>query len=202
MSNSPDPKELHDRLLLIESMIAEGRRKTRRWGWSFLLWGVAYYVAIAWSTLGHSAFAWPVTMITAILLTVALGRRTSVGAPSTSVGRSMGALWMAGGIALFVFGFCAAYSGYASTPILIADIEVILGLVNLASGIVLCWWMQQLCGYLWTGFAIATFFLPEQTAGYFFLAAIFLCNILFGLILMILEMRDCKAISASGSAHA
>ena len=34
-------QELKDRLSLIESMIAEGRRHTESWGWTFVLWGVA-----------------------------------------------------------------------------------------------------------------------------------------------------------------
>ena len=202
MTTQPDAHELNDRLRIIESMIAEGRQKTRRWGWSFLLWGVAYYVAIAWATLAHSAFAWPVTMVAAALLTVAIARRTAIHAPATTTGRSIGALWIAGGTALFVYGFCVANSWQASTPVLLGGIEVILGLINLASGLILCWGMQQLCGYLWTGFAAASFFVPPRIAGYLFLAAIFLCNILFGLFLMISETRTGKPISAPGSAHA
>ena len=48
-----DELELKDRLKLIESMMAEGRRSTESWGWSFVLWGVAYYVATAWATWGQ-----------------------------------------------------------------------------------------------------------------------------------------------------
>jgi hypothetical protein len=202
MSTTPNVNELNDRLRLIESMMAEGRRKTRRFGWAFLLWGIAYYVAIGWSMLGHAAIAWPVTMVTAALLTVAIAVRASANTATTKSGRSVGALWMAGGIALFIYGFCAAYSGHASTPIMLAGVEVILGLINLASGMILCWWLQQVCGYLWTGFAAASFFVPEQTAGYLFLAAIFICNILFGLYLMLTERRTAKTLSAPGSAHA
>ena len=47
---SAEKVELTERLELIESMIAEGRRSTTRWGWSIVLWGVAFYVAIAWSS--------------------------------------------------------------------------------------------------------------------------------------------------------
>lgn len=202
MTTSPDANEIRDRLRLIESMIAEGRQKTRRWGWSFLLWGIAYYVAIAWATLGHSALAWPVTMVTAMLLTIAIGVRSAKGTPVTTTSKSMGALWMSGGIALFIFGFCAANSVHVSPQVLLAGIEVILGLVNLASGIILCWWMQQFCGYLWTGCAAASFFVSESTVGYLFLVAIFVCNILFGLVLMISEKRTGKSISAQGAAHA
>ncbi len=202
MSNPPNVNDLDDRLRLIQAMIAEGRQKTRSWGWSFLLWGIAYYVAIAWATLGHSALAWPVTMVAATLLTVLFAWRSADTTPSTTAGRSIGALWLAGGTALFVFGFCAANSGNVSPQALIAGVEVILGLVNLASGRILCWWTQQVCGYLWTAFAAVSFFVPQQTAGYLFLAAIFLCNILFGAYLMLTEMRTTKTISASGSAHA
>ena len=63
-------QELSDRLSLIESMIAEGRRTTESWGWTFVLWGVAYYVAILWATLGHSNWAWPVTMSAACVVIV------------------------------------------------------------------------------------------------------------------------------------
>ena len=42
MSNVEE-QELKDRLSLIESMIAEGRRTTESWGWTFVLWGVAYF---------------------------------------------------------------------------------------------------------------------------------------------------------------
>ena len=52
MTEKMPEQELKDRLNLIETMIAEGRRKTESWGWTFVLWGVAYYVAIAWSSCG------------------------------------------------------------------------------------------------------------------------------------------------------
>ena len=52
MADHPHTDDLNERLNLIEAMIAEGRRKTESWGWTFLLWGVAYYVAIGWVALG------------------------------------------------------------------------------------------------------------------------------------------------------
>ena len=78
MADFADRQELNDRLNLIETMIAEGRQKTESWGWTFVLWGIAYYVAIAWATLGHSNLAWPVTMIgTSILTAVVASRKSS-----------------------------------------------------------------------------------------------------------------------------
>ncbi len=35
------PQDLNARLKLIEDMIAEGRRSTQSWGWTFVLWGFA-----------------------------------------------------------------------------------------------------------------------------------------------------------------
>ncbi len=52
MTGDFEEQELKDRLSLIETMIAEGRRTTERWGWTFVLWGVAYYVAIVWVSVG------------------------------------------------------------------------------------------------------------------------------------------------------
>ena len=57
MQDHTTEQELKDRLSLIESMIAEGRRKTEGWGWTFVLWGVAYYLAMAWSVWGHGVWA-------------------------------------------------------------------------------------------------------------------------------------------------
>src|ERR1039458_8565260 len=70
MTENTNQLDLNDRLSLIETMIAEGRRTTERWGWTFVLWGVAYYVAMAWAAWGgYGNLAWPVTMISAALLT-------------------------------------------------------------------------------------------------------------------------------------
>ena len=54
-SDNLQPQELSDRLKLIEEMMVEGRRSTTCWAWSFVLWGVAYYAAIAWASLAHVA---------------------------------------------------------------------------------------------------------------------------------------------------
>jgi hypothetical protein len=101
MNTNPEELELKDRLNLIETMIAEGRRTTESWGWTFVLWGVAYYIAIAWATWGHSTLAWPVTMIAAGVLTGILSSRNAGKRPETTVGRAMMAIWLAMGISTF-----------------------------------------------------------------------------------------------------
>ncbi len=92
MNAETDNVELVERLKLIENMIAEGRQRTARWGWSFVLWGVAYLVATAWSSglVGgpmwvQQRLAWPITMITASVATgVVAGRMRKGQPPSTS----------------------------------------------------------------------------------------------------------------------
>ncbi len=62
MNTNSDELELKDRLSLIETMIAEGRRTTESWGWTFVLWGASLLRGHFWAALGHSYLAWPVTM--------------------------------------------------------------------------------------------------------------------------------------------
>src|SRR5690348_18493789 len=102
MNSNTTEQELKEQLNLIQTMIAEGRRSTQSWGWSFLLWGVAYYVAAAWSTLGHSYWAWLVTMTIAVVLTGVFGARVSRGHPETMFGRAIGSVWKVMGVSLFI----------------------------------------------------------------------------------------------------
>jgi hypothetical protein len=98
MNEQTDEMNLKDRLDLIENMIAEGRRKTESWGWTFVLWGVAYYVAFFWGELAHFAWAWPITMTAAALMTMAVIHRRGSGQPNTTMGRAIASLWRAMGI--------------------------------------------------------------------------------------------------------
>ena len=101
MTGDFEGNELKDRLSLIESMIAEGRRTTESWGWTFVLWGVAYYVAIGWSAWGNSMLAWPVTMTVAGAADGHCGVAHDGGQPETTMGRAMGAIWIALGVSIF-----------------------------------------------------------------------------------------------------
>ena len=100
--------ELTERVKLIEDMIAQGRRTTESWGWIFVLWGVAYYVAIFWTTLFHSVLAWPVTMIGACVLTAVLVAVKRRDRPNTTMGRAIGSIWIAVGISMFLLFLSAA----------------------------------------------------------------------------------------------
>jgi hypothetical protein len=190
MAEFTDRQELNDRLSLIETMIAEGRQTTEHWGWTFVLWGLAYYVAIAWSTWGHSNYAWPVTMIGTGLLTAIIASRRGSQKPETTISRSIGAIWIAVGISLFILCLSTALSGHAEQHVFLAMIEAMLGAANATSGIILKWKAQFACAIVWWAAAVASLFGTIDQSSLAFVIAIFLCQIVFGMYMAISEARD------------
>ena len=188
--------ELAERLKLIESMMAEGRQRIESWGWSFVLWGVAYLVATAWSSglVGGPAWsrhflAWPVTMIAASIATSVTISRMQKGEPATLMGRALGATWAAMGISLFIVLMSLVLSGRYDTHVFVAVIGGMLGVANMASAIILKWKMQFACAVVWLASAVAACFGTENQAGIAFLAATFFCQIVFGIYAMVHESR-------------
>ncbi|MGA8729710.1 MAG: hypothetical protein WB608_13240 [Terracidiphilus sp.] len=203
MTESMEEQELKDRLRLIESMISEGRRSTENWGWMFVFWGVAYYIAIAWATWGHSSLAWPVTMIVASLLSGVLASRKAGRHPETTMGRAIGAVWIGMGISLFLVLMSLAFSGRYEGHVFIAIIGGMLGGANATSSIILKWKMQFGCAVVWWASAIVACFGTESQGSIAFLAAIFVCQILFGIYGMILKSHKRSARQRpEGAAHA
>ncbi|HUD22708.1 MAG TPA: hypothetical protein VMQ60_07675 [Acidobacteriaceae bacterium] len=198
-----EEQDLKDRLSLIETMIAEGRRTTESWGWTFVLWGVAYYIAIAWSTWGQPAVAWPVTMIAASLLTVVIASRIASKRPKTTIGRAMMAIWMGMGISTFLVMLSLGISGRLDLHVAVAIVGAMLGAANCTSSIILKWKMQFACALVWWTAVVASLFGTEIQAGIEFLVAIFLCQIVFGIYGMIRESRKRTAGGAGqGVSHA
>jgi hypothetical protein len=196
-------QDLKDRLSLIETMIAEGRRTTESWGWTFVLWGVAYYIAIAWATWGHSTLAWPVTMITAGVLTAVLASRIAGKHPETTIGRAMMAIWLGMGVSTFITMLSLGISGRIDLHIAVAIVAAMLGAANATSSIILKWKMQFACAVVWWTAGVASLFGSENQAGIEFLTAIFFCQIVFGIYGMISESRKHKAVDAGqGASHA
>jgi hypothetical protein len=187
-------QEIADRLRLIESMMASGRRSTENWGWSFLLWGIAYLVAVAWAAFlpeaGGRALAWPIAMIAAMLLTAVIAKRKRAHQPRTDRSRSIQMLWSAVGAGIFVFAFPVAYSGHMEPHSFIAGIETLLGVAHIASGAMLRWKTQMVVGGLWWAAAVASCWVSETGIAVVFLAATLVCNIGFGIYLMVRESRD------------
>ncbi|MGH9479757.1 MAG: hypothetical protein ACRD1A_11035 [Terriglobales bacterium] len=188
MDDPTNERELRDRLRLIEHMIAEGRRTTERWGWTFVLWGVAFYAALAWSQRGQSAWAWPVTMIVAGILTGAIASRSAGGRPATTLGRAINAIWAALGITMFLLFFALGAGGRLADPhVFFAAASAFLGMANGASGLLLRWKAQLGCAVIWWVAAIACSFGSAAWSTAVFLGAILLGLIVFGIYCMAAE---------------
>ena len=192
MNSTHSTAELNDRLTLIETMIAEGRQRTEHWGWSFVLWGVAYYVAILWSKYGSPAIAWPVTMVAAGIVTGLVASRKSAGRAETTLGRSVGSIWMALGISLFIFGLSAGATGHTDQQVFVAVIASMLGMANASSGLILRWKAQIGCAVIWWAVAAISMFGTTTVSSIAFLTGLFLCQIVFGIYMMISESRGTK----------
>ena len=193
MHDDTTKQELKDRLSLIENMIAEGRRNTENWGWAFVLWGVAYYLAIAWSAWDHSAWAWPVTISIAVIVTVAVASLKAANGPQTAVGRAIGSIWIALGISMFVLFLTLGVTGRLTDQHLFAAaISAMLGMANGASALILRWKVQFASAVVWWVAAVVTCFGSEAQSLIVFLAAIFLGQIVFGIYGMIAEARERK----------
>jgi hypothetical protein len=194
MTTDADELDLKDRLKLIETMIAEGRRRTESYSWVFVLWGLAYYIAIAWSTGGFTGaifgaknLAWPVTMTVFFVLTWILAARKGRNQPVTTHGRAIGSIWFAMGISMFILLLSLGLSGRGDQQLFIAVTSTMLGTTNAASGMLLKWKLQFACAIVWWLAAVAALFGTVTQSSVAFLAAIFFCQIVFGIYGMIRE---------------
>jgi len=190
MQDHTTEQELKERLGIIETMIAEGRRNTESWGGMFVLWGVVYYLALAWSAWGHSVWAWPTTMLIAVIVTVVVASLKAGNHPGTTLGRAIGSIWIALGISMFVLFLALGLSGRLTDQhLFVAVISAILGLANGASALILRWKVQLACAVVWWVAAAATCFGSDAQSMIVFLVAIFLCQIVFGIYGVIAEAQ-------------
>ena len=202
MTESLTHTEIADRLKLIESMMAEGRRKTESWGWTFLLWGVAYYVAVFWaawsvhpwswpsSMFAGNHWAWPVTMCTTGVLTAVIGMRRSKGKPGVAAGRAISSIWFSAGISMLLLFPALSIAGRIDHHSFIAIICAMLGVANGACSMILRWRAELASACVWWMASVLSCFGSEQQAIAVFLAAIFLCQFVFGIYAM---LRDARA---------
>lgn len=200
MNDQTTTQDLKDRLSLIETMIAEGRRTTESWAWIFVLWGMAFYGAIAWASWGHSAWAWPVAMGAAVVATVILVSIKTGREMKTTLGRAVGSVWLALGVSMFLVFLPLGIAGKLTDPhLFIAVASGMLGMANAASALILRWKVQFGCAVIWWAAAVAACFVTENQATVIFIIAIFICQIAFGVYGMI---REAGAKLHRGTAHA
>lgn len=199
MAQEMDNRDLRERLDLIETMIAEGRQATVNWGWAFVLWGLAYYAAFAWTWSGWKPMlAWPVTMIAAGVVTGIVAGRRSRGRPRKGVVRAVSSIWLVMGILLLVLMLSLAYSGRLDNHISLAVVGTMLALANGASSLILKWKLQFVCALAWLAMAEVGCFGSQAQGLIAFLVAVFFCQIVFGVYAMIAESRR----RVHGEAHA
>ena len=200
MHENTSPQELKERLNLIERMMAEGRRHTESWGWTFVLWGAVFYIAIAWSARNGSIWAWPVTVLIAMVLTFLVASLRARNDARTTLGRAIGSIWIALAISMFLVFLALGFSGRLTDQHLFMSVtSAMLGMANGASGILLRWKAQLACAVVWWATAVVTCFGSNGQSTVVFLVAIFLCQILFGLYGMI---ADAQARKRHGRVHA
>src|SRR6202035_4299395 len=180
MQDDTTEQDLKESLSIIQRMIAEGRRTTERWGWTFVLWGVAFYLAFAWSAWSHSVWAWPATMLIAGIVTASAASLKAGGHPQTTLGRAIGSIWIALGISMFLLFLALGLSGRLTDQhLFVAVMSVILGMDNAASGLILRWKIQLACAVVWWVTVLATCFASDAQSIIVFLVAVFLCQIVF-----------------------
>jgi len=190
MQDDTTEQDLKESLSIIQRMIAEGRRTTERSGWTFVLWGVAFYLAFAWSAWSHSGWAWPATMLIAGIVTVSAASLKAGDHPQTTLGRAIGSIWIALGISMFLLFLALGLSGRLTDQhLFVAVMSAILGMANAASGLILRWKIQLACAVVWWVTTLATCFGSDAQSIIVFLVAIFLCQIVFGIYGMIAEVQ-------------
>jgi hypothetical protein len=199
MHDEMNSQELNQRLALIEDMIAEGRRSHESWGWVFVLWGIAYYVAIVGGGLIKNPMVWPITMIIACVITGILVARKSRNHANTTIGRAIGSIWVAAGISMFLVFLALGTSGRIDQHIMVAVLGAMLGSANAASSLILKWKMQFACAVVWWVCAVFACFAASTPVTIAFLSAIFFCQIVFGVYGM---MRDARRRRQTGVLHA
>ncbi|MGD0628778.1 MAG: hypothetical protein ABR987_05470 [Terracidiphilus sp.] len=198
MTGNGDELELKERLGLIGTMIAEGRKTTRSWGWIFVLWGAAYYLALALTAATHSPLAWPATLMSALAAMAVVIWRNRSRQPVTTVARALGAIWSAMAISLCILLFALMVSQRLNHQIFVAVLGAMLGTANAASSILLRWKTQFACAAVWWTVAATVCLSSVATSLMVLFAAIFLCQIVFGAYGMIAENRE----RDQGAAHA
>lgn len=198
MQEEMSPQELKDRLSFIETMILEGRRSTESWGWTFVLWGVAFYIALAWAAWRPSAVAWPVTMVCSFVLTLIIGFRKGSSQPATTIGRAVTYVWISVGISMLLIFSALGFTGRIEQHSFVALLAAMLGAANAASGLILRWKMQIASGVVWWAVSVAACFGSLTQVLALFLAAVFFGQIIFGIHAMISESRRSK----QNTAHA
>jgi hypothetical protein len=180
-----------DRLKLIESMMAEGRRSTQRWGWSFLLWGIGPPIAMRWAAhWPHAVWAWPVTMGVCIVINgLVVKARNRRGESETTTMRSVGAVWTCAGVTVVLLAVGAVWSGMVEFRCVYVALFALAAVAHGASSLILRWWPQFLAALVWWVASVMAYVAPAARLPELAVLALILGNIVFGPWLTYCEWR-------------
>jgi hypothetical protein len=187
----PDRKEMLDRLKLIETMMAEGRRSTQRWGWIFLLWGIGPLIAMWWAAdWPHAAWAWPLTMGVCIVINgLVVKARQWRGESESITMRSVGAVWMCAGITVMLLAVGAVWSGMRDFRGVYAALFGLAAVAHGASSMILRWRAQFLAALVWWVASAMAYAVPAARLADLAAWALILGNVVFGAWLAYCERR-------------
>lgn len=184
---------MQERLHLIESMIHEGRRSTDYWGWMFILWGVAYLIAIGWAYfLPHPQYSWPVVMTLALLVSagVSAWKRKRHSKPETTQSRALAGIWCSIAAAISLFVFAGSASGHFEFHMFLAGIEILIGAAHAASAFTLRWRPQFFIALVWWICGVVSYYVAIDHLIPVLIVGTLIGNIGFGLYLMRRESTD------------
>jgi hypothetical protein len=200
-NNGPTRDDLLQRIELMETMIAEGRRFTARCGWIFVLWGLINIAAMTWLHIQRNSdwvgkWAWPVCLGTGVLLTFvgsALQKRRP-GLGKNMQCRTVEAVWGMMGIALTILVTGAMVAHLTWEFSYVSGVLVVIGMAHAVSAIVLRWRVQGMVAALWWVGGFAVFFSRgSRDVTLIMFVEMCLGMVLFGLYAMMLERRESGA---------
>jgi hypothetical protein len=191
--NGTSRDDLLQRLALMETMIAEGRRSTTRCGWIFVLWGLVDIGGMAWEWFRPSYWIWP-TVLTVGFALYFLIRALKQEGPARCAnmeGRTVGAIWSMMGLATTLYVAAGMVRHLTWQCSYIAAIFMMIGLAHAISAMVLRWRVQGMVAALWWAGGIAMFFAHSGKEIFvIFPLEMFFGMVLFGLYGMWLDRRD------------
>ncbi|MGB6746090.1 MAG: hypothetical protein WBE38_20745 [Terracidiphilus sp.] len=191
-------EDIVQRIELMASMVAEGRRFTARCGWIFLLWGVVDLAASSWRFFepdSHwvGAWSWPICLIAgtvATLIGLAITRRDPNQGKNTWC-RYVEAVWGMMGISLAIYVGSAMARHLTWQNSYIAGLLVIVGMAHAISAAILRWRVQGvMAGIWWAGGIAAIFARSRGEVDLIMFLEMGLGMVLFGLYTMMLGRRN------------
>ena len=196
--NGTTRDELLQRVALMETMIAEGRRNTGRFGWIFVLWGLVCLSGIGVGySLPRSYWAWPIIIASGFVIQfvgVAMHRRSGNWPSENLKSRSVAAVWRMMGVAIILYAVPAGVTHTIHQIAYIAAIFMFLGMAHATSAVILRWGVQGMVAGLWWAGGVATYFVPRDYVITIYMVEMVCCMVLFGVYAMMLERRRAAAL--------